>query len=69
MKKMIDAVKIYVVLNEKTAMILFPDLNGVVDLSCGFVSEDAKFHEWCYDYHQYLWERASIFNLSYLRES
>lgn len=68
-RKMIDVVKIYVVLNEKTAMVLFPDLKGNVDLSSGFVSEDAKFHEWCYDYHQYLWERAGTFNSSYLRES
>ena len=68
-RKMVDSVQIYVVLDEKTAMVLFPDLKGEVDLSCSFVSEDTKFHEWCYDYHQYLWERAGSFNVSCLRES
>jgi predicted transcriptional regulator len=68
-RKMIDAVKIYVVLDEKTAMVLFPDLKGNVDLSCGFLSQDARFHEWCQDYHQYLWDKGGSFNAELLRES
>ena len=68
-RKMIDSVKIYVVLDEKNAMVLFPDLKGNVDLSCAFVSDDPKFHEWCSDYHQYLWVSAGSFNASYLKES
>ena len=59
-RRMIDTVKIYVVLNEKTAMVLFPDLTGNIDLSFGFASNDAKFHEWCYDYPQCLWENALV---------
>jgi len=68
-RKMMDTVKIYVVFDEETAMVLFPDLKGNVDLSCGFLSQDNRFHDWCEDYHQYLWDRAGSFNEQLLRES
>ena len=61
--------QIYVVLNDKTAMVLFPDRKGNVDLNFSFVSEDPVFHEWCLDYHTYMWEKAGHFDISKFHES
>ena len=68
-RKMTDEVQIYVVFNDKTAMVLFPDLNGSVDLNFAFVSEDPTFHEWCIDYHQFMWENSGSCDISKFQES
>jgi predicted transcriptional regulator len=68
-RRMIDRVQIYVVLNDKMAMVLFPDIRGNVDLNFGFVSEDPEFHEWCLDYHQYMWEKSGSCDISKFQES
>lgn len=68
-RRMTDKVQVYVVLNEKTAMVLFPDIKGGVDLNFGFVSEDPTFHEWCLDYHQYVWEKSGSCDISKFQES
>ena len=68
-RKMTDKVQIYVVLNDKTAMVLFPDINGNVDLNFAFVSEDPTFHEWCVDYHQFMWENSGSCDISKFQES
>ena len=68
-RRMIDVVKVYVVLNDKTAMVLFPNIEGNVDLNFGFVSEDPVFHDWCLDYHQYLWEKSGSCDISKFQES
>ena len=68
-RKMTDKVQIYVVLNDKTAMVLFPDINGNVDLNFAFVSEDPTFHEWCMDYHQFMWENSGSCDISKFQES
>ena len=68
-RKMVDRVQVYVVLNDKTALVLFPDIKGNVDLNIGFVSNESAFHGWCLDYHQYLWERAGRCDVSKFRES
>ena len=68
-RKMIDKVQVYVVLNDKTGLVLFPDTKGNVDLNLGFVSNGPVFHEWCIDYHQYLWERSGNCDVSKFRES
>ena len=68
-RKMVDRVQVYVVLNDKTALVLFPDTKGNVDLNMGFVSTEPIFHEWCLDYHQYLWDKARRCDVSKFRES
>ena len=68
-RRMIDTVQVYVVLNDKTAMVLFPDLKGDVDLNFGFVSQNPTFHEWCLDYHQYMWEKSGSCDISKFQES
>ena len=68
-RKMTDKVQIYIVLNDKTAMVLFPDMNGNVDLNFAFVSEDSTFHEWCVDYHQFMWKNSGSCDISKFQES
>ena len=68
-RRMTDIVQVYVVLNDKTAMVLFPDTKGDVDLNFGFVSEDPLFHNWCLDYHQYIWEKSGSCDISKFQES
>jgi hypothetical protein len=54
-RRTVEQVKVYVVLNDPTALVLLPDLKDNVDLRCDFVSDDAQFHEWCLDYHKFMW--------------
>ncbi len=68
-RKMIDKVQVYVVLNDKTAMVLFPDTKGSVDLNFSFISEDPIFHEWCLDYHQFIWKHSGSCDVSKFKES
>lgn len=65
---MIPKVQIFVVLNDKESLIVFPNLKGEVDLSYGFFSDNLQFHEWCNDYHKYLWEIGEFCEISKLRE-
>ena len=67
-RKMIVKVQVFVVLNDNEVLIVFPNLKGEVDLSYGFFSDDSKFHEWCVDYHEYLWKNADFCELSKMRE-
>lgn len=67
-RRMTEKVQVYVVLNDKTAMVLFPDIKGDVDLNFGFISDDPIFHEWCLDYHQYMWEKSGSCNISKFQE-
>jgi len=67
-RKMIAKVQVFVVLNDKESLIVFPNLKGDVDLSYGFFSDDLQFHDWCVDYHNYLWENALFCELSKIRE-
>ena len=42
-----------VVLNEKEAFVMFPKLDGEVDVGEGFYSNDEHFHNWCQEYFDY----------------
>ena len=68
-RRMTDKVQVYLVINDTTSMVLFPDLKGNVDLNFGFVSEDPIFHEWCVDYHQHMWEKSGSCDISKFQES
>ena len=68
-RKMTDQVQIYVVLNDKSAMVLFPDTKGNVDLNFGFVSTHHTFHDWCFDYHQDMWGKSGSCDISRFQES
>lgn len=60
-RKMKENVKTVVILNEKQALVIFPTLDGEVDMGEGFFGEDEAFHEWCLDYFNYCWEKSRQF--------
>ena len=72
-RKMIDEVKVSVVLNEKKALVMFPSVKGETDMNGAFSKsidrENNKlFHEWCLDYFRYSWLDSKPFDNSKLRE-
>ena len=60
-RRMIDKVSVVVILNEKEACIMFPNLDGQPDMSEMFYSADPQFHEWCLDYFNHCWDNSSSF--------
>jgi len=50
-----------VILNEKQSSLIFPDIDGKVDVGYAFTSEDPQFHQWCFDYFNYSWYNALPF--------
>lgn len=50
-----------VIMNEKQACLLFPGKDGKVDTGYAFVSENIHFHQWCFDYFNYIWYNAHPF--------
>lgn len=60
-RKMAEGVKIIILLNEKQACVMFPTIDGEVDMSEAFFSDDKEFHEWCLDYFEHDWSRAGPF--------
>jgi predicted transcriptional regulator len=48
-----------VALNEKLAGIVFPDAEGKIDYSSGFVGYSSTFQKWCKDLFEWMWESAS----------
>lgn len=67
-RKMKESVKTVVILNEKEAGVMFPNIGGDVDMSEAFFSNDMAFHEWCLDYFEYSWKDASPFRETKLKE-
>jgi predicted transcriptional regulator len=57
---------IVLLVNEKEALLMFPSITGETDMSKGFFSDDASFHEWCVDYFEYCWGNSSDFHESKL---
>jgi predicted transcriptional regulator len=54
----IESVKVTVVMNEKTAAVYFPSLDGRMDLSRGFAGENPEFHRWVEDLYSFYWGRG-----------
>jgi predicted transcriptional regulator len=72
-RKMIDEVKVSVVLNEKKSLVMFPSIKSETDMNAAFSSGMDKdnnklFHEWCLDYFRYSWLDSKPFDNSKLRE-
>jgi predicted transcriptional regulator len=60
-RKMRNTVQVSIILNEKEAMIMFPNLEGESDMREVFYSQDSLFHEWCLDYFRYCWYDSDAF--------
>jgi predicted transcriptional regulator len=72
-RKMIEEVKVSVVLNEKKALVMFPNIKGETDMNGAFSNSFHKennklFHEWCLDYFRYNWLNSKPFDNTKLRE-
>jgi len=72
-RKMIDEVKVSVVLNERKALLMFPSIKGETDMNGAFSSSIDRennnlFHEWCLDFFRYSWLNSKPFDHSKLRE-
>ncbi|HEU5445581.1 MAG TPA: transcriptional regulator [Nitrososphaeraceae archaeon] len=72
-RKMIEDVRVSVVLNEKKALVMFPSIKGETDMNGAFSNSIYKennklFHEWCLDYFRYCWLSSKPFDNAKLRE-
>jgi predicted transcriptional regulator len=67
-RRMLDAVKVMTIFNEKNSCVLFPNLKGQPDLNVMFYGESHEFHEWCEDFFSYQWENAGLFEESKLSQ-
>jgi len=57
-----------VTINERQCCLIFPNRDGKIDAGYAFVSEDASFHQWCFDYFNYSWYNAHPFVENRIRE-
>jgi predicted transcriptional regulator len=53
-----DKVKVGIAVNEKMGGVVFPDLAGRTDFSCGFIGYTSNFQRWCSDLFDHYWENA-----------
>jgi predicted transcriptional regulator len=55
----VDNVSATIVMNEKTAAICFPSLDGRMDFTQAFAGSTPKFHEWCRDLYSFYWDKST----------
>jgi predicted transcriptional regulator len=67
-RKMIDAIDVVTVFNEKEGTVVFPNLKGKTDVSYTFAGNEPQFLEWCDDYFEYVWKKAGRWDISKMRE-
>ena len=60
-RRTIKDINTIVVLNEKEAFVMFPKLDGDIDVGEGFYSDDANFHQWCLGYFDYCMNSSGSF--------
>ena len=66
-RKMDKNLQIIIVANEIEAGVSFPTNDRVPDLSKMLYSKDSNFCQWCLDYFEYSWKKASAFNENKLK--
>jgi predicted transcriptional regulator len=55
----VDDVKVTIVMNEKTAAVCFPGLDGRMDFTRGFAGKTPQFHGWCRDLYSFYWDKSN----------
>jgi predicted transcriptional regulator len=53
-----DQVRAGIAMNDSMAGVVFPDLSGKIDFSCGFAGTNQGFYGWCRDLFLYHWDKA-----------
>ena len=56
--RFVDQVTAGIAMNDSVAGVVFRDLSGKVDFSCGFTGTNAGFYGWCRDLFLYHWEHG-----------
>ena len=54
----LETVPVAIALNERRSGILFPGLDGRIDMDRGLAGESPAFHGWCRDLYGHFWERS-----------
>jgi predicted transcriptional regulator len=67
-RKMVESIDVVVVFNEKQGTVVFPDTHGKTDVNYAFSGIDLEFLDWCNDYFDHMWEKASRWDISKMRE-
>jgi predicted transcriptional regulator len=67
-RKMVDSIDVVTVFNEKQGTVVFPDMHGKADVHYTFAGSDPGFLDWCNDYFDYMWKKASRWDVSKMRE-
>jgi len=67
-RRTIKDITTLVVLNEKEAFVMFPKLDGEIDVGEGFYSTDKNFHHWCIEYFDYCMKFSGSFYEEKLRK-
>ena len=65
-QRLIDEVKISVVITDKESFIMFPKIGNTIDTAQMFYSDNKDFHKFCLDYFEYLWNEAKDVDLDTL---
>ena len=60
-RKMNKKISIVIILNQRQAGICFPTIDDEIDMSKMLYGDSALFHEWCFDYFEYLWQNSTTF--------
>ena len=60
-RKMNKKISIVIILNQKQAGICFPTTDDEIDMGKMLYGDSALFHEWCFDYFEYLWQNSTTF--------
>jgi len=61
-RRMVKNVLVSIIVTDKSAGVLFPNLKNEVDMNIMFYSEDMVFCEWCHDYFKHMWESSDLFD-------
>lgn len=67
-RRMLKSVQVSVILNEKSAALMFPDSSGKPDMRSMFFSTDESFRGWCLDYFKHCWNISDPFKEFKLKE-
>jgi predicted transcriptional regulator len=65
-RRMITRTNVGIVLTEKQALVMFPQIKGTIDMNfifCNVISMDnGLFHEWCHDFFKEIWHNANTYD-------
>ncbi len=67
-RRMVKKVLVSVIVTDKAAGVMFPNMKNEVDMNVMFFSEDLVFREWCDDYFRHIWNLSTLFDRGKLKE-